>query len=229
MNLIVTIDGPAGSGKSAVSNIVAKKFSLYVLDSGAIYRAITILGLRFADKHDTSVEEIIQTSSFRSYLSDLSFELIFQQYEQTIVVEGDAMGEQLYQPNITRQVKNIANVIFLRDFVNQKLIAIAKQYDVIANGRDMSTIVFPDAPLKFFLTADVTMRSKRKYQELLASNPNIECEQVLQDMIDRDKQDRNRKVGALKISKDVIFIDTTYLTLEHVVGVVGDHIMDFKG
>ena len=217
MSFIVTIDGPAASGKSSVAQLLAEKFDLKQLDSGAFYRAVTVLALQQQERSNMVLNLLVDSLAFKKYLLESRFEINFFSGQQQLLVNGINFDNLICSPAVTDNIKYIADNIFIRLFINKQLKTFAKSNDIVINGRDMGTIVFPYADLRFFLEADISVRSQRRYQELSLNNKNITYEFVLESMQERDKNDYAREYGRLEKSSDLIVIDATNRSLEDVV------------
>lgn len=217
---VVTIDGPAGSGKSTVAYMLARALGYYQIDSGALYRAFTWAGyreyLRLGLNSDWN-SAVSGEQALRSYLELLPIELSFgRDGRQHVLVDGVAVEEELRSPEIAGRIKPIADARYVRERVRNLLLALAGRYSLVADGRDMGTEVFTEAPFKFFLTATSRIRAERRLAEFREKNPEISLEEVQQQIEARDRDDINRAVGALKPAPEAIFIDTSSRTQEQV-------------
>ncbi len=210
-NFIITIDGPAGSGKSTVAKLLAKTLGVSFLDTGAMYRAVTLAAMRAgADmNNEDKLLEIIQTHSFK-----------FTAHKDGMAafVDGMDVTEQIRRPEVTANVRHIASKAALRaELVNMQRQFAAGRKQIITEGRDQGTVAFEDADLKFYLTADLRERARRRRAELQAKGDTQGLEQIEEAIEHRDKSDEDRAVGPLKPAHDAIVIDTTNLSLEDVV------------
>lgn len=209
--LIVTIDGPAGSGKSTAARLLAERLGAGFLDTGAMYRAVTVAAMR--KRIDMSDEKemlrVLQDTDFR-------FELKAQKME--VFIDGENFTEQIRQPVVTDNARFAASskkvrarlVVMQRDFAE-------KQERIVTEGRDQGTAVFYDADVKFFLTANVSERARRRQAELLTKGINKSIKGIKKSIEERDKSDEGRAVGPLKAAEDAIVVDTTYLSVDEVV------------
>lgn len=211
MKTVVTIDGPAGSGKSTVAKLFAEKHDLKQIDSGALYRAFTYAWL---SENQAPGKALDDDSAARLAQNNVKIE--FDGQTQIVFLNGKPLGDEIRTPEITASIKPVADHPLIRDRVNEIIREAAEKYSIVADGRDMGTVVFPDAAIKFFLTADLMTRAKRRHKEFQAKNPDITVEAVAESIAKRDRQDEARKHGALKPAKEAIFIDTTTKTLEEV-------------
>lgn len=205
----IALDGPAGSGKSTVSKIVAQRLGILYLDTGAMYRAIALKCVqKNADYCDKDVVKHI--------LNKLDLSIDYKDGRQITLLDGEDVGEKIRTP----QVSLLASYVSAYSFVRTKMVElqrkIAKKFACILDGRDIGTNVLPDCEFKFFLTASPEIRAKRRYDESLAKGSNQSFEEVLKDINERDFQDRNRAVAPLKQAADAIVIDTSDMTAEQV-------------
>jgi len=211
-DLIITIDGPAASGKSTVARRLAEKLDATFLDTGAMYRAVTIAardaGVDLSDER--KLLQVIENSEF-GFLPEPG--------KMRTLVDGIDVTEQIRQPEITASARHIASAPKVR----AKLVQMQREFaaghkKIVTEGRDQGTVAFPDADIKFYLTAALPERARRRQAELRAEGCNQSLEQVRQAIEQRDKSDQSRAVGPLVPAKDAIVIDTTGLTVEQVVG-----------
>ena len=210
-DLIITIDGPAASGKSTVAKLLAEKLGATFLDTGAMYRAVTIAAMQAGmDMGDEDkLLEVMQKSNFQ-FSADKD--------KMAVYVDGVDVTEQIRQPQVTANVRNIACSAKLRArLVQMQRRFAAGQEKIVTEGRDQGTVVFEDADIKFYLTADSQERAKRRQAELQAKGDVESLEQIQKAIEERDKSDESRLIGPLRPAHDAIVIDTTNLSLEEVV------------
>ena len=209
---IITIDGPAGAGKSTLAKEIAKRFGYVHLDSGALYRAIGYgcreLGVDLKD------EEAVVRAAERFQIELLP--------DGRVVLNGRDVTERIRSPEGGILASQVAQYPGVREVVVKILRKLARGKKVVIDGRDAGTYIFPDAQLKIFLTASPEERARRRYRELLKKGYRVTYEDVLREVIERDKSDRNRKFAPLKVPERAVIIDTTGKNLEQVVEEVRD-------
>lgn len=220
--LVVAIDGPAGSGKSTVSKRTAKRLGILYIDTGAMYRALTLKAMR--RKIDLEDEDAL-VSLARSTKIDLEG----NDGALKVILDGEDVAGFIRTPELTSNVKYIARVPGVRHEMVRLQRIIGKKGGAVLEGRDIGTVVFPDADYKFYLDADLEERSRRRYKELLELGQNISLEEIRADIASRDESDIRRSVGALKKADDAVLIDTTNLSIDEVVDEISDYIDNAKG
>lgn len=218
---VITLDGPAGSGKSTLAAMIAQKYPFYQIDSGALYRTFTYIAIKI-EKSKELQNSVLNSETIEKYLKDiisanikLSFDMIDSSgARQTILFNDQIIGDEIREPIINSNIKFIADNIEIRKRVNSIIRNIAEKYPVVADGRDMGSIVFPDADIKFFITASSEIRAKRRYNEMIEKKIEADYDEILSSIQKRDHQDENRTFGALKRPTNAIFIDTTTMNLK---------------
>ena len=215
--MIVAIDGPAGAGKSTIAKALARELAWTYLDSGAIYRAITLRAMRTGvDLSDAAaLGELVHTMDLR---------LTPERDGTRVVLDGDDVTESIRTSEVTSQVHHVAGCAPLRKVIIPLQRGFADKSDLIAEGRDMGTVVFPDAELKFYLSASPEARARRRQLELKAKGEDATVESVLADIVERDRRDSTRDAAPLRQADDAIVVDTTDLTVEQVVSTLRQHI-----
>jgi len=205
--LIIAIDGPAGSGKSTIAKMIAKYLGFTYLDTGAMYRALTWKAMQ------TGVALVSEDALCQ--LMDQTL-ITFQGRGENarIFVDGVDVVQEIRSPAVTNNVHYISGAAGVRRRMVKLQQKFASEGNVVAEGRDMGTVVFPAAEKKFFLDADIEERAKRRYGELKASSKNISYADVVEDMEIRDRRDSTRNNSPLTMSADAIYINTTKLTIE---------------
>ena len=216
-HFIVAIDGPAGSGKSTVSKLIAEKLGLVYIDTGAMYRALTLKAMmRKIDLEDGEALTRLARST-KINLLNVSGSL-------KVFLDGEDVSGLIRTPELTNNVKFIARVPGVRqEMVNLQRV-IGGRSSAVLEGRDIGTVVFPEAKFKFYLDADVEERSKRRHKELSAVDQKASLTDIKHDVVNRDESDMKRDVGALRKATDAVFVDTTNLSIEEVVEALLSHI-----
>ncbi|MFA5084833.1 MAG: (d)CMP kinase [Candidatus Omnitrophota bacterium] len=209
LKIIVAIDGPAGSGKSTVSKIVAKKLALLYIDTGAMYRALTLKAMRLGLNLEDEDALVSLAKSSRISLEEKD--------KLNVFLDGEDVSLAIRTPDVTANVKYIARVPGVRHEMVALQRSIGQKYGgAILEGRDIGTVVFPNADYKFYLDASPEERAKRRCRELIESGEAVSELSVKKDILTRDNSDMKRSVGALKRCDDAIFIDTTDLSIDGV-------------
>jgi len=221
IRLIVTIDGPAGSGKSTIAKMLARYLHFHYLDTGAMYRALTWKAIQ--EKVNLEDEDAL------CRLMDETL-ITFKQKDPDnleIFVDGINVTNEIRLPLITNNTHHISDKPGVRKKMVKLQQEIAAKGNTIAEGRDMGTVVFPDAEIKFFLDAKVEERAKRRYEELKTQDSNSTIEDVAKDIALRDQRDTTRKASPLKKGSGAIYIDTTNLGMEEVFHLLRKEIESF--
>lgn len=208
--IVIAIDGPAGSGKSTVSKMLAKALGLLYIDTGAMYRALTLAAMRNnVDLEDGEGLEKLAKSARIDLREEGNISKIF--------LDGEDVTGLIRTPELTGNVKYIARVPGVRAEMVRLQRSIGRRGGAVLEGRDIGTVVFPDARYKFYLDADQAERAKRRYEELVELGTKVSLDDIKKDVSTRDHSDMTRSVGALKRADDAIFIDTTELSIDGVV------------
>jgi cytidylate kinase len=206
---IVAIDGPVGAGKSAVARELARELGYTYLNTGAMYRAVAVAAREAGiSPDDSNVEERL-----RPVLAaiDIKFD------GDKIFLNGRDISEEISEPEIGDLASRLSTLPVVRERMRELQRAAGAGGGVVMEGRDIGTAVFPDAEVKFFLDADVKVRAKRRYEELKKKGASISEQEVLDQLIERDKRDSGRELAPLKRADDAIVIDTTKLSIKDVV------------
>ena len=219
---IITLDGPASTGKSSLAKRLSKKLGYIHIDSGSMYRAATLFALRL------DPERTLRPNIFVKYLSEIKIDFKKIHDEQKIFLNNEDVSHEIRKTYITNEVSNVAKIPELRTFLVNKQKEFGKNKGVIMDGRDIGTIVFPNAECKFFLTAKVEVRAKRRYLEQLKQGINQTYKMVLDNLIMRDGLDTKRVNSPLKKAVDAIEIDVSNMTLDDVYKKLLTHIKKIK-
>lgn len=216
--MLITIDGPAGAGKTTVSRMLAGKLEYRYIDTGALYRGIALAVHNAGiDTHDDiALGELCR---------EIKLDFEYRGNDLRLMLNSEDVSDQIRSPQITMMASAVSASPLVRSFLLdiQRRLGAAKK--AVFEGRDMGTVVFPNADVKFFLDADPGLRAKRRYEELKAKKEQCpSMEQVERDMLKRDRDDSTRQVAPLKPAPDAIRIDSTSLSIDQVVGVIMNHI-----
>ena len=210
----VAIDGPSGAGKSTVSRSVAKSFGFIYVDTGAMYRTIGLAAFR----KDLDTKD---KPSIIGILPELNIELKYnEQNEQRMYLNGEDVSADIRLPEISMCASNVSAMPEVRTYLMDMQRQMAKRYDVIMDGRDIGTVILPDAEVKIFLTASAEERAGRRLKELLAKGVDTSFEEVLEDMKKRDAQDAGRETAPLVPADDAVMLDTSNMSFEESVDAV---------
>ena len=206
--MIIAIDGPAGSGKSTISKLVAKDLDLIYLDTGAMYRLVTLKALKMGIL-DENLENL---DKINELLDNLEIDI----REDGFYLDGVDVSEEIRKPIVSENVSKIAAIKEVRIKMVDLQRAFSKAKNVILDGRDIGTVVFPNANLKVFLVADARERANRRYKELTEKGENVSLEEIYQNILMRDKIDSTREEAPLKKAEDAIEVDTTSKSIDEV-------------
>lgn len=202
--MIIVIDGPAGSGKSSTARAIADRLDIEYLDSGALYRTATLIYL----------EANRDMATFFRLLNQKKISFSYKDKKFHVAVDGESVTNKIRTVEVTSAVSEVAALPRVRSFVNNLMREAVINGVYIAEGRDLGTAVFPDAELKFFMSADLEERAKRRLKEQKEKNPGLTLKEVKQNIAKRDLKDSKREADPLKIADDAIEMNTTNLTFE---------------
>ncbi|SHH50758.1 cytidylate kinase [Sporobacter termitidis DSM 10068] len=204
----IAIDGPSGAGKSTLARLTAKKYGLIYVDTGALYRSVGLFALQrgVSSKDEENVVKL---------LPDIRIELRYDGGGlQRMFLNGKDVTENIRVPEASIYASDVSSMVPVRDFLLAMQREMAVKYDVVMDGRDIGTVVLPDAGLKIFLTARPEVRAERRYAELKAKSISTTYDEVLRDILYRDKNDSERSAAPLKAAEDAILVDTSEMDLE---------------
>lgn len=216
---VIAIDGPSGSGKSTLAKIIAKKLNLIYLDTGAMFRALAyVLHSLDIDFSKPALDESEQML-VKNMLTNIHFEYGVSD-DILIRIDGTDLTHKIREHEVSAMASKVSKFSLVRDYLAKKQKEIATQRPSILEGRDIGTVIFPNAALKIFLTASASMRAKRRYEQLIEKDPKnahiYNQSQIEKDITLRDEQDSNRKVAPLKKADDALEVDTTKLSINEV-------------
>lgn len=204
---VIAIDGPAGSGKSTTAKLVAKRLGFTFIDTGAMYRALTLKALR-------NGLDLTKESEILSLTGETNIELSHKTERLRVLLDGEDVTEEIRNLSVSKNVAKVAALPGVRTWLVQLQRQIGSRGNVVAEGRDVGTVIFPNAKLKIFLVASIEERAKRRFKELADKNEHVDLDQLTAEINKRDELDSSRASGPLKRAEDAIDLDTTNLTIE---------------
>lgn len=206
----IAIDGPSGAGKSTLAKAFAKRHGFIYVDTGALYRSIGL----YAKRKGISLDEIIRIVNF---LSDIDVKLEYDDGNQKVILNGEDVSAYIRTPEIAKYASSVSAIPEVREFLLDIQRKIANENNVVMDGRDIGTVILPNADVKIFLSASPETRAKRRYAELLEKGENVSYEQVFADMKNRDANDSGRKIAPAIPAKDAIHFDNSDLSIDDTV------------
>lgn len=220
MKINVAIDGPAGSGKSTISKAVAKELGFIYVDTGALYRTVGLKLVNCGNKaeDEDSVAEILKTTKV---------DIKYINGEQRVFLDGQDVSGLIRTPEMSMMASKCSALPVVRAFLLNMQREIAANNSVIMDGRDIATVVLPNAEVKIFLTASPEARADRRYKELIEKGEKVSYQEVLDDIIKRDYNDSHREIAPLKPSEESVFADTSNRNLEESIALVRDIILKY--
>ena len=209
----IAIDGPGGAGKSTISKAVAAKLGIVYVDTGALYRTIGYyVRKKELDPHDRDAVGAI--------LSEISIEVAYVDGAQHVFLNGEDLGDKIRTPEMSMYASAVSAIPSVRAFLLETQKDIARKNSVIMDGRDIGTVILPNADCKIFLTASAECRARRRYNELIAKGQTVVYEDVLREMNERDTQDSTREIAPAQAADDAILLDNSGMSLEESVDAV---------
>lgn len=221
-NIVVAIDGYSSCGKSTLAKALAKELHFIYVDSGAMYRAVTLYFLR----HNIDLENHAQIADA---LHNIHLNFHTQNHKTFITLNEEDVSEEIRQMHVADKVSSVAAIKEVRTAMVRQQQRLGRSKNIIMDGRDIGTVVFPDAQVKLFMTADPKIRAERRYKELLPTNPNITLEEVFDNLAHRDYQDTTREESPLTRAEDAIILDNTDLSQDEQLMFAISHIEPFIG
>ena len=214
MPTAVALDGPAGAGKSSIAKRAAKELGFIYVDTGALYRTIGLAASRAG-------VEPVDSPEVDALLEKITIELTFNDKgEQVVLLNGEDVSGEIRTPEASMTASKISAIPNVRAYLLDLQRDMAKTNDIIMDGRDIGTVVLPDAQVKIFLTASPEARAGRRYKELIEKGMSVKYEDILSDVIERDYNDTHRKTAPLKAAEDSVTVDTTELDFEQSVNAI---------
>ena len=208
--IAIAIDGPGGAGKSTISKAVAKKLGIIYVDTGALYRTVGY----YARENGLSVEDTRVGENMEPLLANISIEIKYVDGTQHVILNGEDLGDKIRQPDISMYASAVSSVPCVRAFLLAAQKDLAAKNSVIMDGRDIGTVILPDAEVKIFLTASSEARAMRRYKELCQKGVDAKFEDVLAELIERDTADSTRAAAPLKPADDAVMFDNSEYTFE---------------
>ena len=209
----IAIDGPSGAGKSTVAKAVAKKLGFIQVDTGAMYRSVGLYIYRMGIE-PTDADKVIPE------LKNINIDLGFSDEGQRIYLNGEDVSEKIRQNEISAYASKVSAIPAVREFLLGMQRKVASEHNVVMDGRDIGTVILPDAELKIFQTASVRERAKRRYDELIAKGQIVDMEQIKKEIEERDYNDSHRETAPLRPADDAVLIDNSNITIEENVGMI---------
>ncbi|SEP06211.1 cytidylate kinase [Mucilaginibacter gossypiicola] len=219
-NIVVAIDGYSSCGKSTLAKALAKELHFIYVDSGAMYRAVTLYFLR----HNIDLENHAQIAEA---LHNIHLNFHTQNHKTFITLNEEDVSDEIRQMHVAEKVSSVAAIKEVRVAMVRQQQRLGRSKNIIMDGRDIGTVVFPDAQVKLFMTADPKIRAERRYKELLPTNPNITLEEVFDNLAHRDYQDTTREESPLTRAEDAIILDNTDLSQDEQLMFAISHIEPF--
>ena len=201
----IAIDGPGGAGKSTISKAVAKKLGIIYVDTGALYRTVGY----FARENGLKVDDVKVTEMISPLLPKISIEIKYIEGAQHVILNGEDLGDKIRQPDISMYASAVSSVPAVRAFLLEAQKELARKNSVIMDGRDIGTVILPEADVKIFLTASNEARATRRYNELIAKGVDVKYDDVLSEMNERDHADSTRAAAPLKAADDAVYFDNS--------------------
>jgi cytidylate kinase len=212
---VVTIDGPSGVGKGTLCQLIAKRFGWHILDSGAIYRVLALA----AQHHDVSVEDESALSVLADHL-DVQYKVDPTNQFTQVMLEGEDVSHAIRSSECAIAASKIAVLPSVRNALLKRQQAFQMAPGLVADGRDMGTVIFPDAPVKIFLTATAEERAQRRFKQLREQGVDVNMNDILAQVRERDERDENRKVAPLEPAQDALVLDTTAMSVQDVFKII---------
>jgi len=209
----VAIDGPAGAGKSSIARAVSEKLGYIYVDTGALYRSVAYYAIKNGVRPDDS-EKVI------GLLEGLEVSLVYKDGQQRVIAAGEDVSDCIRTPEVSMGASAVSAIPEVRTFLFDLQKKIAQENNVIMDGRDIGTVVLPDAQVKIFLTASPEERARRRFAELKDKDTTVTFDDILKDIIKRDENDMNRAVSPLRQAEDAVLVDSSDMTIDEVINCI---------
>lgn len=216
--IAVAIDGPAGAGKSSVARQVAAELGFLYVDTGALYRSIALHMLRCG-------VDLSDAAAVTAELHNIQLSLVLERGEQCVVLSGEDVSDLIRSQEVSQAASRVAEMAQVRDFLLQLQRDTARKQNVLMDGRDIGTVVLPDAQVKIFLTATAQERALRRFKQLQERGEIASFEAILREIQERDLRDENREIAPLRPAEDAVILDTTGMDLKDVLSKLKEMIM----
>jgi len=220
--IAIAIDGPAGAGKSTIAKRAAKELDFIYVDTGALYRAIALYMMR----HGISAND---SAAVVAALPKISVDIVHEKGEQRVILNGEGVSDYIRSSEVSRGASDVSAIPEVREFLLQLQRDLAEKNNVIMDGRDIGTVVLPEAKIKIYLFASPEDRAHRRFQEMLEKGVDAEFSSVLEEIQQRDYNDMNREIAPLRPAEDAVAVDTTGNTLEESVELITNLIKECLG
>ena len=208
----IAIDGPAGAGKSSIARAAAAQLGFIYVDTGALYRTVALGALKRGIRPE-------ETDAIVALLPELDVAMEFVDGEQRVLLNGEDVSEAIRQPEVSGAASTVSAIPAVRQFLFDLQQNMANEHEVLMDGRDIGTVVLPDAQLKIFLTATPEERARRRYEQIKDTS-DVTYEEILRDINQRDYQDTHREIAPLKQAEDAVYLDTTDMSFDEVVDAI---------
>lgn len=222
--IIIAVDGFSSCGKSTFAKAIAARLGFIFIDTGAMYRAVTLYAL----DHGAIRSGIVEEKKVIRLLDEISIAFRFnpERGASDIYVNGDRVEERIRTIEVSNCVSRISSIREVREKLVAMQQEMGRQRGIVMDGRDIGTVVFPDAEIKLFMTADPAVRARRRYDELRAKGDNVSLQEIEENVIARDKADMTRKISPLRQAEDAVVLDNSHMTVEQQMAWFMEH---FKG
>lgn len=210
--MIIAIDGHSSCGKSTIAKALAKRLSYTYVDTGAMYRAVTL----FCQRQGLLNHGVVDEERLKELISHVTISFVYNNHtqQQDTYLNGENVEKEIRSLEVANDVSKVSRIGFVREHLIDMQREYGRHANVVMDGRDIGTVVFPNAEYKFFVTASAEIRAERRYKELLQKNENVDYAEVLKNIEERDRLDTSREISPLKQAEDAILVDTSHMTRE---------------